>query len=159
MAPRRLQIYVAACCASFLVACGGRPADAPSGVAHSMEIVELRPGTGAALAAGQGAVVQYTGWLYEATAPDTKGRQFDSSSNTGQPFRFTVGAGQVIKGWDQGVVGMKVGEAADSPYPRSSPTAIAEPAARYHRARRWCSTWNSSVSNDGRNGCARAPLD
>ncbi|MGC1388899.1 MAG: FKBP-type peptidyl-prolyl cis-trans isomerase [Steroidobacteraceae bacterium] len=74
-----------------------------------MEIVELRPGTGAALAAGQGAVVQYTGWLYEATAPDTKGKQFDSSSNTGQPFRFTVGAGQVIKGWDQGVVGMKVG--------------------------------------------------
>ena len=109
MGPRKLQIYVAAFFASFLVACGGRPADVPSSVAHSLEIVELRPGTGAALAAGQGAVVQYTGWLYEATAPDTKGKQFDSSSNTGQPFRFTVGAGQVIKGWDQGVVGMKVG--------------------------------------------------
>ncbi|MGO9716431.1 MAG: FKBP-type peptidyl-prolyl cis-trans isomerase [Steroidobacteraceae bacterium] len=109
MAPRKLQIYAAALCASLLAACGGKPADVPSSVAHSLEIVELRPGTGAALAAGQGAVVQYTGWLYEATAPDTKGKQFDSSSSTGQPFRFTVGAGQVIKGWDQGVVGMKVG--------------------------------------------------
>jgi FKBP-type peptidyl-prolyl cis-trans isomerase len=47
--------------------------------------------------------------LYETSAADKKGRQFDSSKNAGQPFRFTVGAGQVIKGWDQGVAGMKVG--------------------------------------------------
>ncbi len=109
MAPHKSRIYVAAFCASLLAACGGKPADVPLSGAHTLEILELRPGTGAALAAGQGAVVQYTGWLYEATAPDTKGKQFDSSSNTGRPFRFTVGAGQVIKGWDQGVVGMKVG--------------------------------------------------
>ena len=53
--------------------------------------------------------MEYTGWLYETSAADKKGKEFDSSKNGGQPFRFTVGAGQVIKGWDQGVSGMKVG--------------------------------------------------
>ena len=109
MAPHKPRIVAAVFCASLLAACGGKPADVPSSAAHTLEILELQPGAGAVLAAGQGAVVQYTGWLYEATAPDTKGKQFDSSLSTGQPFRFTVGAGQVIKGWDQGVVGMKVG--------------------------------------------------
>ncbi len=75
-----------------------------------MQIVELKPGTGPAIAAGQKAVVEYTGWLYETSAADKKGKEFDSSKNGGQSFRFTVGAGQVIKGWDQGVLGMKVGE-------------------------------------------------
>lgn len=74
-----------------------------------METVDLQPGTGAAIAAGQKAVVEYTGWLYETSAADKKGKEFDSSKNGGQPFRFTVGAGQVIKGWDQGVAGMRVG--------------------------------------------------
>lgn len=74
-----------------------------------MEIVDLQPGSGTAIAARQKAVVQYTGWLYETSAADKKGKEFDSSKNGGQPFRFTVGAGQVIKGWDQGVLGMKVG--------------------------------------------------
>src|ERR1700687_971269 len=109
MTPHKSRKYLAAFCAGLVPACGRKPADVPPGAAHSLEILELQPGTGAVLAVGQGAVVQYTGWLYEATAPDTKGKQFDSSSNSGQPFRFTVGAGQVIKGWDQGVVGMKVG--------------------------------------------------
>ncbi len=76
--------------------------------ATALEISELNPGTGAAITDGQKAIVQYTGWLYETSAPDKKGREFDSSSS-GQPFRFVVGAGQVIKGWDQGVLGMKVG--------------------------------------------------
>jgi FKBP-type peptidyl-prolyl cis-trans isomerase len=74
-----------------------------------MQTVELKAGTGEAVTAGKIAVVQYTGWLYEASAPDNKGKQFDSSRNQGQPFRFPVGTGQVIKGWDQGVVGMKIG--------------------------------------------------
>lgn len=81
----------------------------PQAAVSTLEIVDLQPGSGAAIAAGQKAVVQYTGWLYETAAPDKKGTQFDSSRNGGQPFRFVVGAGQVIKGWDQGVVGMKVG--------------------------------------------------
>lgn len=74
-----------------------------------MEIVDLQSGPGATIAAGQKAVVQYTGWLYETSAADKKGKEFDSSKNAGQPFRFTLGAGQVIKGWDQGVLGMRVG--------------------------------------------------
>jgi FKBP-type peptidyl-prolyl cis-trans isomerase FkpA len=75
----------------------------------SLESEDLKIGTGAPIAAGQQAVVQYTGWLYEASAPDKKGREFDSSAKSGQPFRFVIGGGQVIKGWDQGVAGMKVG--------------------------------------------------
>lgn len=70
----------------------------------------LTPGTGATVAGGQIAVVQYTGWLYEANATDNKGKQFDSSRSAGQPFKFPLNTGSVIKGWDQGVVGMKVGE-------------------------------------------------
>jgi FKBP-type peptidyl-prolyl cis-trans isomerase len=77
---------------------------------NALEIDELKPGAGAAITAGQKAVVQYTGWLYETSAPDKKGKEFDSSRNSGKPFSFVVGAGQVIKGWDQGVLGMKVGE-------------------------------------------------
>lgn len=75
-----------------------------------MEISELKPGSGTPIAAGQKAVVEYTGWLYEAAAPDKKGKEFDSSRSGGHPFSFVVGAGDVIKGWDQGVLGMKVGE-------------------------------------------------
>jgi FKBP-type peptidyl-prolyl cis-trans isomerase FkpA len=75
-----------------------------------MQTTELKAGTGPEITAGKIAVVQYTGWLYEASAADAKGKQFDSSRTSGQPFRFPLGAGQVIKGWDQGVAGMKVGE-------------------------------------------------
>jgi FKBP-type peptidyl-prolyl cis-trans isomerase len=74
-----------------------------------MQTVDLKAGTGAAVAGGQIAVVQYTGWLYEASAADGKGKQFDSSRNGGKPFRFPLGTGSVIKGWDQGVAGMKIG--------------------------------------------------
>jgi FKBP-type peptidyl-prolyl cis-trans isomerase len=76
---------------------------------NTLRIDELQPGTGVAIAAGQKAAVQYTGWLYESAAADHKGREFDSSRHGGEPFRFTLGAGQVIKGWDQGVSGMRVG--------------------------------------------------
>ncbi len=53
--------------------------------------------------------MHYTGWLYDPGAPDHKGKQFDSSRDRGQPFRFTIGAGQVIRGWEEGVQGMRVG--------------------------------------------------
>jgi FKBP-type peptidyl-prolyl cis-trans isomerase len=54
-------------------------------------------------------VVHYTGWLHDTAAPDGKGTKFDSSRDRGVPFGFMLGAGRVIKGWDEGVVGMKVG--------------------------------------------------
>jgi len=71
--------------------------------------VDLKPGAGAAIANGQTAVVHYTGWLYEVAAPENKGKKFDSSVDSGRPFSFSLGGGQVIAGWDQGVLGMKVG--------------------------------------------------
>jgi FKBP-type peptidyl-prolyl cis-trans isomerase FkpA len=66
-------------------------------------------GTGAEAVAGHEVSVHYTGWLYDEKAPDHKGSKFDSSRDRGEPFDFSLGAGQVIKGWDQGVAGMKVG--------------------------------------------------
>ena len=69
---------------------------------------DIHVGTGAE--ARSGAVsVHYTGWLHDPTKPDGRGSKFDSSHDRGQPFRFNLGAGQVIAGWDQGVAGMKVG--------------------------------------------------
>lgn len=71
------------------------------------EDIEL--GEGAAVVAGQLAVVHYTGWLFDESAVDRKGTRFDSSLDRGQPFSFKVGGGQVIRGWDLGVEGMRVG--------------------------------------------------
>jgi FKBP-type peptidyl-prolyl cis-trans isomerase FkpA len=62
----------------LMAACGGKPSTAPTGGVSSMQSVEIKPGTGVGLTAGQIAVVQYTGWLYDAAAKDNKGKQFDS---------------------------------------------------------------------------------
>jgi FKBP-type peptidyl-prolyl cis-trans isomerase len=70
----------------------------PSGLAYIDEIV----GTGASPQTGQTVIVHYTGWL-------ANGQKFDSSLDRGQPFSFVLGAGQVIRGWDEGVASMKVG--------------------------------------------------
>lgn len=70
----------------------------------------LKQGEGAPAEIGQIAVVHYTGWLYDQMAENHRGDKFDSSVDRGQYFSFMLGAGRVIKGWDQGVVGMKVGE-------------------------------------------------
>lgn len=67
-------------------------------------------GAGEGISAGRTAVVHYTGWLYEPSAPEQKGEKFDSSRDKGAPFRFTIGAGNVIKGWDEGVQGMQIGD-------------------------------------------------
>jgi FKBP-type peptidyl-prolyl cis-trans isomerase len=58
---------------------------------------------------GKIVVVHYTGWLYDPAATDRKGAKFDSSVDRRQPFDFPLGGGRVIKGWDEGVAGMKVG--------------------------------------------------
>ena len=72
-------------------------------------MTDIKVGTGDLAEAGRNVTVHYTGWLHDATAPENKGRKFDSSRDRGDPFRFTLGVGQVIAGWDQGVAGMKVG--------------------------------------------------
>ncbi|MFZ5503480.1 MAG: FKBP-type peptidyl-prolyl cis-trans isomerase [Pseudomonadota bacterium] len=66
-------------------------------------------GEGAEAQAGQHVSVHYTGWLYDEAAADHKGKKFDSSRDRGMPFEFPLGAGHVIKGWDAGVAGMRVG--------------------------------------------------
>jgi len=70
---------------------------------------DVKVGTGAEAKTGQTVSVHYTGWLYDPSAADKHGKQFDSSRTRGTPFQFPLGAGRVIKGWDQGVAGMKVG--------------------------------------------------
>ena len=78
-------------------------------VPTTLEMTEVKAGKGPAITAGQTAVVHYTGWLYSDSAPDHKGKKFDSSRDRNDPFSFRVGGGEVIGGWDQGVVGMQVG--------------------------------------------------
>lgn len=70
---------------------------------------DVAVGAGEAIAPGKVAVVHYTGWLYDPSAPEHKGTKFDSSRDRGQPFRFPLGGRQVISGWDEGVAGMQVG--------------------------------------------------
>ena len=76
----------------------GEPVKTPGGV----EYWDIKVGTGAVAQTGQHVKVDYTGWL-------TNGKKFDSSVGTGKPYEFVLGRGEVIKGWDEGVVGMKVG--------------------------------------------------
>ncbi len=66
-------------------------------------------GSGTEAVAGKEVTVHYTGWLYDEQAVGHRGRKFDSSKDHGSPFSFRLGAGQVIRGWDEGVAGMKVG--------------------------------------------------
>jgi FKBP-type peptidyl-prolyl cis-trans isomerase FkpA len=72
-------------------------------------MVDHQIGTGTLAESGKQVSVHYTGWLFDESAVDNKGKKFDSSRDRGQPFRFSLGAGQVIAGWDQGVAGMRVG--------------------------------------------------
>jgi FKBP-type peptidyl-prolyl cis-trans isomerase FkpA len=73
-----------------------------NGEAAELKIDDIQVGTGAEAKAGDQVTVHYTGWL-------TNGKKFDSSKDRGDPFKFKLGAGMVIKGWDQGVAGMKIG--------------------------------------------------
>lgn len=74
-----------------------------------LQVIDVQTGTGAEATAGRTVDVHYTGWLYDEGAADNRGRKFDSSRDRGEPFSFLLGGGQVIAGWDRGVVGMKVG--------------------------------------------------
>ena len=71
-----------------------------------LQTIDTQPGTGAEARKGQTVTVHYTGWLYQN---GQQGAKFDSSRDRNNPFRFALGAGMVIRGWDEGVAGMKVG--------------------------------------------------
>jgi FKBP-type peptidyl-prolyl cis-trans isomerase len=85
--------------------------DSPTAPAHFAPFsqTDIRVGTGTDAVTGKLLTVNYTGWLYSTPATDHKGSVFDSSAGLTTPFQFTLGSGQVIRGWDQGIVGMKVG--------------------------------------------------
>ncbi len=71
--------------------------------------IDTKVGSGEEAEIGKTVNVHYTGWLYDENAPDKKGKKFDSSLDRKEHFSFMLGAGRVIKGWDKGVTGMKVG--------------------------------------------------
>jgi FKBP-type peptidyl-prolyl cis-trans isomerase FkpA len=131
-----LRVTTIVACAA-LAACSrpALPPAAPADQVATLQVVELVAGTGAPAAAGMRVTVHYTGWLYDSTAADQKGAEFDSSRAKNRPFSFNLGAGQVITGWDQGVAGMKVGGQrrlvipADLAYGGSGAGGVIPPAA------------------------------
>jgi FKBP-type peptidyl-prolyl cis-trans isomerase FkpA len=80
----------------------------PGPVADKLIVTDVKAGTGKEAMTGAQVTVNYTGWLYRPLAKNSRGKKFDSSIGR-EPFEFSLGRGSVIKGWDQGVVGMKVG--------------------------------------------------
>jgi len=116
--PVSIILGIALSCGSLASAVGASGAEQPTSqpmtdatmdtkTASGLEFKDLVVGTGAQAAAGQHVTVHYTGWLQN---PDgSAGKKFDSSVDRGQPFDFPLGAGHVIRGWDEGVAGMKVG--------------------------------------------------
>ena len=112
--------WLSVCVLAWLAGCAREPSPAQQALmkqapdAASPAITQLRRtdvvmGAGEGVSQGQVAVVHYTGWLYDPSAPENRGTKFDSSRERGRPFRFVVGAGNVIRGWDEGVQGMRAG--------------------------------------------------
>lgn len=106
------KIAVAAALALASTAACAQTGAAPD--AFPVEVKELvtkdsKAGEGKLAEQGKAVSVHYTGWLFDPKAADRKGTKFDSSLDRGLPFGFILGAGKVIKGWEQGVVGMKEG--------------------------------------------------
>jgi FKBP-type peptidyl-prolyl cis-trans isomerase len=111
-----LRVTVTAFTLTAVAGCGGGateeegqpPAMADSGIT-TLQKQDVTPGTGTEATKGKMVRVHYTGWLYDKSAADNRGAKFDSSKDRGEPFDFSLGAGEVIQGWDEGVAGMKVG--------------------------------------------------
>lgn len=108
----RFSLRLTALAAVLMTAAAVMAADGPTKVNEKdykttksgLKYAILKPGKGAEAKAGQTVSVHYTGWL------KSNGKKFDSSVDRGKPFEFPLGGGQVIKGWDEGVQGMKTGE-------------------------------------------------
>jgi FKBP-type peptidyl-prolyl cis-trans isomerase FkpA len=103
---RRLSAIFPFVVVVVLTACGGNTENTSvTQLIRQDDVV----GTGTEAQSGRVVTVHYTGWLYDQTRPDRKGNKFDSSRDRNEPFSFNLGAGEVIRGWDEGVAGMKVG--------------------------------------------------
>jgi len=104
------------CTAAALAAAADPPATPPAAAPQlppapepTLLVTDLVRGVGDEALPGMVVIVHYTGWLYDPAARDHHGRQFDSSRDRRQPFSFPLGAGRVIRGWEQGIPGMRVG--------------------------------------------------
>ncbi len=106
---RRLLLPCLALLCSLVLAACSEPGPPPGGSVAALERIDEVVGEGAVAAPGRKVTVHYTGWLYDERVPERRSRKFDSSLDRGQPFSFRLGAGQVIRGWDEGVAGMRVG--------------------------------------------------
>lgn len=115
---KKLNTLIAALCFLTLNACQAESSNVADNnketTVMTTNITELVKndtvvGDGREAEIGFNVTVHYTGWLYDENAEDKKGEKFDSSVDRGEPFRFDLGAGQVIQGWDQGFAGMKIG--------------------------------------------------
>ena len=91
--------------AVLLAGCNG----SPTSPAPTFSQTDLRAGSGVPALSGNVISVYYTGWLYDANRPDQKGLQFETNFGAETPLTFTLGAGQVIPGWDSGLLNMRVG--------------------------------------------------
>jgi FKBP-type peptidyl-prolyl cis-trans isomerase FkpA len=100
----RLVIFIAL---TALINCGGAEAPVTSPPPSAFSFTDLVEGTGVTARRGARLTVHYSGWLYDSSRPENKGKMFDSSVGL-EPFTFRLGAGEVIKGWDQGFDGMRV---------------------------------------------------
>lgn len=114
-----LTLAVALSGSFFMAACSDKAATTSTTGTSSPQVTDIKMvdlvktdvkvGDGAEATAGKMVSVHYTGWLYDEAAADKHGKKFDSSRDRGQPFQFPLAGGQVIKGWDEGVQGMKIG--------------------------------------------------
>jgi len=117
----------------LLAACAPDPGPPTGGSPAELEVRVLREGEGAVARSGDMVQVHYTGWLYDEREAGRRGTEFDSSRPRGEAFVFPLGAGRVIRGWDEGVVGMRVGEVrelaipADLGYGRSGAGSLIPP--------------------------------
>ena len=113
-----VMAHACAALAGTLLACQAlaqQPVTAPAPVQPAAPaepavlVTDVVAGIGDEALPGMVVIVHYTGWLYDPAATEHRGRKFDSSRDRGQPFSFHLGAGRVIRGWEQGIPGMKVG--------------------------------------------------
>lgn len=104
-----LKAHAALFAAICLLSVSANTAFAADASVSQLKTIDTQKGTGATAVPGAKVTVDYTGWLYKTDAKNHHGEKFDSSHDRNQPFSFTLGAGQVIQGWDEGVKGMKVG--------------------------------------------------
>lgn len=102
----RLLLFTSLVLSVALSACTDAPSAPTNSAPYSQ--TDLKLGSGSPAASGDAIIVEYVGWLYDSSKPDNKGPVFDTSVG-GDPFSFVLGSGQVIEGWDKGIVGMREG--------------------------------------------------